>query len=38
MEKSKLIKELQKLPDGINICICDIRKNAHYAGDEEGTP
>lgn len=37
MKKEKLIEELQKLPDGIEVCVFDWRKNlnADY-GDGEG--
>lgn len=27
MKKEKLIEELQKLPEGIDVCVCDWRKN-----------
>lgn len=37
MTKEKLIEMLQKLPEGIHVSICDIRKNVHFGGDDEGT-
>ena len=37
MKKEKLIEELQKLPDDIEVCLFDWRKNLCYAdGDDEG--
>jgi hypothetical protein len=34
MKKEKLIEELEKLPDGIEVCIFDYRKNlANDIGD-----
>lgn len=30
MIKEKLIEELQKLPDGVEVCICDWRKQLHH--------
>lgn len=34
MKKEKLIQELQKLPDGVEICVFDVRKNIdHDLGD-----
>lgn len=33
MKKEKLIKELQKLPDGVEVCVFDWRKNL---GDDSG--
>jgi hypothetical protein len=34
MKKEDLIKELQKLPDGIEICVLDWKKNL---GDDDGS-
>jgi hypothetical protein len=37
MKVEKLIKELQKLPAGIEVCIGDYKKNVHHAdGEPEG--
>lgn len=34
MKKEKLIEELQKLPNGIEICVFDWRKNFNAAGGD----
>ena len=37
MKKEKLIEELQKLPDGVEVCIMDWRKELHNdPGDGSG--
>lgn len=30
MKKEKLIEELNKYPDGTEVCLCDIRMNLHH--------
>lgn len=38
MKKEEFIKEIEKLPDGIDICITDWRKNLNRAnGSHEGS-
>lgn len=34
MKKEQLIKELEKLPKGTDVCIFDWRKNSHHVSDE----
>ena len=34
MKKEELIKKLQELPEGTEVCIMDWRKNLYYADDE----
>jgi hypothetical protein len=37
MKKEDLIKQLEQLPAGIEVCIMDWRKNLHHANDEPNT-
>lgn len=34
MKKEELLEKIKALPDGVEVCIFDHRKNLHHANDE----